>query len=190
MSILKFASTNIIKINEFNFLNNNRIDKYFKIEYDKIPDFPEIQGTAEEVAIEKAKNAYKFLKCPCIVDDESFYVDALNGFPGPYLKDYEKSLKAKGIYEVMNKFENDNCYAQVIYAFTFDGMKVELFKGITYCKAIKPREEYELCEKYWESIVPIEKKKRFSEIEMNEFNDNWYMRKQAIDLFIKYLDNI
>lgn len=189
MSILKFASTNTTKIKEFELLNNNRIQKYFDIEYVKIPEFPEIQGTAEEVATEKVKNAYKFLNCPCIIDDESFYVDALNGFPGPYLKDYEKALKAKGIYEVMNKLENYNCFTQVIYAFTSDGMNVELFKGITYCKSLKPRDDFQLSERYWESIAPIEKNKRFSIIEIDELNDNWYMRKQAIDLFINYLDN-
>ena len=42
--------------------------------------------TAEEVAQVKARQAYEQLRQPVLVDDSSFHIAALNGFPGAYIK--------------------------------------------------------------------------------------------------------
>src|SRR5690606_16109667 len=41
--------------------------------------------TAEEIATVKARQAWKQLDKAVLVDDSSFHIAALKGFPGPYL---------------------------------------------------------------------------------------------------------
>lgn len=51
---------------------------------------PEIQGDPEEIVKHKLKTAYGIFKCPVLVDDVSVHIEELNGFPGPYMKDFWK----------------------------------------------------------------------------------------------------
>ena len=48
-------------------------------------DIPEIQGTAEEIAREKARLACQELQQPVFVDDTSLEVHAWQGLPGPHI---------------------------------------------------------------------------------------------------------
>jgi len=48
---------------------------------------PEIQSkSVQEVAMYSARWASKELDKPVIVTDAGFYIEALNGFPGPFIK--------------------------------------------------------------------------------------------------------
>ncbi len=48
-------------------------------------NIPEIQSDKiEEVALDKAQKAFAILKHPLIVNDTSWLIEVLNGFPGPY----------------------------------------------------------------------------------------------------------
>ena len=67
----------------------------------KVWNEPEIQGTPEEIIEHKIKTAYNKYKQPVLVDDVSVYMDALNGFPGAYMKDFFKVMTP---YEMGNKF--------------------------------------------------------------------------------------
>src|SRR3989344_1102008 len=58
----------------------------------KIINEPEIQGSPEEILAHKLKRAYETFKHPVLVDDVSVHLDELNGFPGPYMKDFWKCL--------------------------------------------------------------------------------------------------
>lgn len=54
-------------------------------------DLPELQvATTREVALEKAKEAFAALKRPVIVEDAGVELTALGGFPGPFIKFWEK----------------------------------------------------------------------------------------------------
>lgn len=48
-------------------------------------DLPEVQGTLEEVTIEKCKAATALVKGPVLVEDTCLCFNALNGLPGPYM---------------------------------------------------------------------------------------------------------
>lgn len=68
----------------------------FEVKNEKL-NLPEIQGTAEEIIIEKAKTAFKILNKPCFVEDVSFGFEAWKGLPGPYIKDFIKIVGLKNI---------------------------------------------------------------------------------------------
>ncbi|GEM_PF-2684969 len=67
----------------------------------KIWDEPEIQGDPEEILKHKLKRAYEIYKHPVLVDDVSVNIGELNGFPGPYMKDFWKCFTP---YEMGVKF--------------------------------------------------------------------------------------
>src|SRR3989344_7673332 len=67
----------------------------------RIWDEPEIQGNPEEIIRHKLQTAYAKFKEPVLVDDVSVDMEALKGFPGPYMKDFWKHMTP---YELGNKF--------------------------------------------------------------------------------------
>lgn len=77
-----------------------KLSDYFDCEQ-KVWEEHEIQGEPEEIIKHKAKRAYEIFKHPILVDDVSVYIEELNGFPGPYMKDF---LKVMTPYEMGVKF--------------------------------------------------------------------------------------
>ncbi|KAJ5297541.1 hypothetical protein N7508_007790 [Penicillium antarcticum] len=48
-------------------------------------DFPEIQGTLEEIAADKCRRAAEIVNGPVLVEDSALEFNAMNGLPGPYV---------------------------------------------------------------------------------------------------------
>ena len=78
-------------------------------------DIPEVQGAPNDIILEKAKSVEKLIDEPFIVEDVTFEMEALNGFPGPYIKDFLYSVNDTGLYELARKYQNfrvsTTCYA-------------------------------------------------------------------------------
>lgn len=55
-----------------------------------------------EIAREKVRYAYSELNTPLLVDDTGFFIDALNGFPGPYAAYILNSIGNAGILKLMD----------------------------------------------------------------------------------------
>lgn len=58
---------------------------------------PELQGTTQEIAMEKCRHAANILQGPCITEDTALCFEALNGLPGPYIKHFLKGLGLEGV---------------------------------------------------------------------------------------------
>lgn len=78
-----------------------KLNEFFDCEQKKW-DEHEIQGTAEEIITDKLIKAYKKFGGNVLVDDVSVAMDALNGFPGPYMKYF---------WDYMTPFEMGNKFA-------------------------------------------------------------------------------
>jgi non-canonical purine NTP pyrophosphatase (RdgB/HAM1 family) len=87
-----------------------------KLEHIQI-DIDEIQHTnATQIALHKAKQAFRLLEKPLIINDSSWDIPALNGFPGGYMKDVAQWLSAEDfITLVQNKEKRICCIETVIY---------------------------------------------------------------------------
>lgn len=102
-----------------NFKKINSCQEVFKdtdinIEQVKL-DIREVQGEPLYVAVEKAKDAYKNLGRPLIVNDSSLIIPSLNNFPGAYTKDIEKTLGDKGILKLLDGItERDAYYLDIL----------------------------------------------------------------------------
>lgn len=91
-------------------------------------EVPEIQSMIPECIAEyKIKFAYEHAKEPCFVMDTAMFFDCLNGFPGPYIKDYYHTVGPDRICEIAHYFKKPECQVTTVLAY-FDGKKTIFFK--------------------------------------------------------------
>jgi XTP/dITP diphosphohydrolase len=81
-------------------------------------DIPELRSDdVVEISTQKARYAYDLLHEPLIVDDTSFSIDALNGFPGPYAAYVLQSIGNQGILKIMKDVDNRSAHFTTVIAF-------------------------------------------------------------------------
>ncbi|KAJ5397676.1 inosine triphosphate pyrophosphatase-like protein [Penicillium cosmopolitanum] len=101
-------------------------------------DIPEIQGTIEEVAEEKARWAAEVINGPVLVEDSALEFSALNGLPGPYIKYFLNALGLEGLNKMLDGFEDRTAEAVCTFAFCQGpGAKPILFQGRTKARIIR-----------------------------------------------------
>lgn len=96
-------------------------------------EFPEIQGDLEEIAIQKAKDAFGRVRSPVIVDDVALGIKAWGGeFPGPYIKWVLKasSGNAELLLRLMQNERDRSAVARLAIVY-YDGEKPHVFVGET-----------------------------------------------------------
>ncbi|TQQ82692.1 RdgB/HAM1 family non-canonical purine NTP pyrophosphatase [Halonotius terrestris] len=93
--MLQYVTTNPGKLREARrYLGDETIDSY---DY----DYPEIQApTLEPIAAEGAREAYREVGEPVIVDDAGLFIDAFDGFPGPYSSFVETTIGVDRVWEL------------------------------------------------------------------------------------------
>lgn len=81
----------------------------------------------EDVAVKKAKAAYRLAKRPVVVQDTFWSILALHGFPGAYMADMVQWLKADDFLRLMQDKSDRTivCTDALVY---FDGTRSKLFK--------------------------------------------------------------
>ena len=111
------------------------------IEIDNIKmETTEIQAdTVEEVAIHSAKEASEKLKCTVLKNDTGLYVEALNGFPGPYTHYVDEKIGEEGLLKLLENQENRNAYFIEAFAYCEYGKDPIVFKSITKGKIAKEK---------------------------------------------------
>jgi XTP/dITP diphosphohydrolase len=70
-----------------------------------------------EIAQTSALDAFKRCGLPVIVEDAGLFVDALNGFPGPYAAYTYKTIGNKGLLKLMKSVENRKAMFQSAIAY-------------------------------------------------------------------------
>jgi len=99
-------------------------------------EIPEIRSDdVEVISRQKAQYAYDQLLTPLIVDDTSFFIDALKGFPGPYAAYVLDSIGNTGILKLMKDVENRNAHFTTVIAFA-DENGIRHFSGTIYGRII------------------------------------------------------
>ncbi|KAM7194779.1 Inosine triphosphate pyrophosphatase-like protein [Naviculisporaceae sp. PSN 640] len=104
-------------------------------------DLIEIQGTLEEVTLDKCRRAADLIQGPVLVEDTCLCFDALNGLPGPYIKWFLTSLGHDGLNNLLAAYP-DNKGAKAVCTFGYSagpGHEPILFQGITQGKIVPPR---------------------------------------------------
>jgi len=95
-------------------------------------DTTEIQAdTVDEVAKFSAKEASEKLKCTVLKNDTGLFVDALNGFPGPYTHYVDETLGEDGLLKLLEGVENRKACFIEAFAYCEYNKEPIVFKSIT-----------------------------------------------------------
>ena len=114
-------------------------------------DTTEIQSNSiEEIASFSAKEASNILKCDVLKNDTGFFIEALNGFPGPYTHDVMNCIGTNGILKLLKGIKNRNAYYKEAFAYCEYGCEPVIFTSIT-----KGTIAYRKSGKYGMKIDPI-----------------------------------
>lgn len=99
---------------------------------------PEMQGSPGEIVKKKCKDAWMLCQLhdrtpklmtglPVVVEDTSIYFEAMNGFPGPYSKDFSKAMDPKEIVMLCEALGNKNVIVESRVAFADEYGKAIVF---------------------------------------------------------------
>jgi XTP/dITP diphosphohydrolase len=81
-----------------------------------------------EIARGKARFAFERLKRPLIVDDTSFSVEALRGFPGPYAAYVLDTIGSPGILRLLEGVKEREAFFETAIAYADKG-DIKVFRG-------------------------------------------------------------
>ena len=99
-------------------------------------DIPEIRSDdVSEIALQKAHFAYDRLFTPLIVDDTSFSIDSLKGFPGPYAAYVLHTIGNAGILKIMKDVDDRNAHFTTAIAFA-DRDGIRIFSGTIHGRIV------------------------------------------------------
>ncbi|KAJ7026704.1 inosine triphosphate pyrophosphatase-like protein [Mycena alexandri] len=103
-------------------------------------DIPEIQGSTQEVAIDKCRRAAELLGGPCITEDTALCFEALKGLPGPYIKYFLADLGHEGLNSLLVGFPTKAAWALCTFAYSAGpGSDPILFEGRTDGSIVRAR---------------------------------------------------
>ncbi|KAJ2355574.1 nucleoside triphosphate pyrophosphohydrolase ham1 [Coemansia erecta] len=103
-------------------------------------DLEEIQGTTQDVARNKCRQAAIIVNGPVITEDVGLGFNAMNGLPGAYIKWFLKELKPEGLHRMLAGFEDKSGFAVCTVAYCAGpGHEPVLFEGVHHGMIVAPR---------------------------------------------------
>ena len=148
-------------------------------------DLIEIQSlNLEEIVRDKVRQAFEMVGESVIVDDVGFFLEAWNGFPGPFVKYILDTVGKEGILKMLENEENRN--VNVVAAIGFhDGKEIHTFVGrVKGVVAPKARGDNGLG---WDPIfIPESSDKTYAEMTTEEKNAISH-RRVALEKFKQFL---
>lgn len=160
-----------------------------KLDHHKL-DLDEVQDIDPPRVLEhKAKEAYRILGKPVLVEDTSLTFTAMGRLPGPFIKFFVHELSMDGICKMMNAFDDRSGFADIIFGL-YDGKEFRVFDGrVEGTVAANPRDGEAGIAHGWDSIfIPAGQNKTFSEMNEDEYT-NYSARKKAVEKLAKYIKN-
>jgi XTP/dITP diphosphohydrolase len=148
-------------------------------------DLPEIHAaTTAEVAREKAHAAWTQLHQPLVIEDAGLEFPALGGFPGPFIKFWEKLGGLESICRALDGFRNRAAVAVCVLGVAREG-SVEIVEGrVSGTIADEPRGHNGFG---WDAIfIPEGESRTFGEMTAGE-KDARSHRRQAWEALARTL---
>ncbi|KAJ5855710.1 uncharacterized protein N7529_009654 [Penicillium soppii] len=150
-------------------------------------DVPEIQGTVEEIAKEKAKCAAKAINGPVLTEDTSLEFHALKNLPGPYIKSFMEALGLEGLNKMLDGFEDRTAEAVCTFAFCAGpGEEPIIFQGRTEGTIVRPRGPPNFG---WDPIFEYDGKQTYAEMDKEAKNKISHRYKALVKLQQWLADN-
>lgn len=149
-------------------------------------DLPEIQGSADEITINKCMHAAKVVNGPVLVEDTGLVFSSLAPLPGPYIKHF-LPLGLDTLVLLLNAFPDKSCVATCTFGYTLGpNHPVQLFRGECNGTIVSPRGPTNFG---WDPIfLPLGSTSTFAEMDSASKNAISH-RSKAIALFSKFIDS-
>jgi len=150
-------------------------------------DLEELQSLdLEEIVKDKVKKAFELIRKPLIVDDVGFYIEAWNGFPGPFIKHLTDAAGNEGLLRMMENETNRNVTVKAAVGF-HNGKEIFTFTGEvkgTLSKEPRGNEGWG-----WDPVfIPEGMDKTYAELTPEEKSSISH-RRAALENFKNYLQN-
>ncbi|EMG46456.1 HAM1 Inosine triphosphate pyrophosphatase [Candida maltosa Xu316] len=151
----------------------------------KSVDLDEVQGTIEEVTINKAQAAAAHINGPVLVEDTCLGFKAYNYLPGPYIKWFLQSVGLDGLNKMLSGFEDKSARAICTFGYCEGpGKEVKIFQGITEGKIVPSRGPTNFG---WDSVFePVGFEETYAEMDKSVKNTISH-RYRALDKVRDYL---
>jgi XTP/dITP diphosphohydrolase len=122
-----FATNNVNKFNEAREVLSERGIAVGMLRIKSL----EIQSESlEEIAQASVVEAFERYRLPLIVEDAGLFVDALNGFPGPYAAYAYRTIGNEGLLRLMERTDNRKAMFKSVIAYFSSGLKSPIcFEG-------------------------------------------------------------
>lgn len=102
------------------------------VKQEQLPLIEPQADTAMEVAKVKAHQAHALTGGAVLVDDSSFHIEALNGFPGPYARYVNDTIGAEGYLKVMHGLADRSAFFLNMLVFVDQDGGEHVFEGSKY----------------------------------------------------------
>ncbi|MFW5965457.1 MAG: RdgB/HAM1 family non-canonical purine NTP pyrophosphatase [Halodesulfurarchaeum sp.] len=106
-------------------------------------DYDEIQSAdLADIAARGAREAFESVGAsrPVIVDDTGFFIEGLDGFPGPYAAYVDQTLGIEGVWSLAAELADRTAAFECAIAYA-DGDRLEVFEGRVEGHLVAPRGE-------------------------------------------------
>ncbi|SNZ12205.1 XTP/dITP diphosphohydrolase [Natronoarchaeum philippinense] len=118
--------------------------EYLPTEVEQVEyDYAEVQSDDLETIVRRgAREAYEELgaESGIFVDDTGLFVEALDGFPGPYSAYVEDTLGIERVWELVENESNRKAAFRTVLAY-YDGDDLVTFEGSVRGRIVAPRGE-------------------------------------------------
>ncbi len=170
------------------------VSKYgFEVKQTTLPIIEPQADTPEEVSLSKAKQAYELLHEPVAVEDSSFHIDALHGFPGPYIKYVMQTIGVDGILKVTETITERTCRFTSVLTFIDADGTVQQFVQKDDAGTLATKKDETPMEQAWSDLwrifIPAGYSKPLSGLsaeENRQVNEDW-QKVSTFTQFAKWL---
>ena len=131
----------------------------------------EIQSNnLEEIASFASRHAAQATKRPVVAEDAGLFINALQGFPGPYSAYVYETLGYQGILRLMSHTRKRGAYFQAVVAYCYPGNSPICFSGIVN-GIISPKAKGKYGFGFDPIFIPLKREgQTFAELSVNEKN--------------------
>ena len=148
-------------------------------------DLPELQGSPETIIKAKAASALEQLGKPCFVDDTSLAFTALDGLPGPYIRDFLERLGTEKLPRLLDGFSDKTATVICCIGYAEPGEKPVTIRVSVQGTIVEPRGTTNFG---WDPIFqPKNQDKTYAEMTEQEKNEVSH-RTLVLKKFKEFLD--
>jgi len=134
-----FATNNV---NKFNEAREILAEKKIAVGMLRIKSLEIQSESLKEIAEASVTEAFAKYRLPIVVEDAGLFVDALNGFPGPYAAYVYKTIGNKGILKLVQRVNNRRATFKSVVAYQSAELRSPMcFEGVAKGEIISKERE-------------------------------------------------